>query len=200
MDTLNQTPSIENYLQRAVYWYIKDEDTFLASTSGHRDETNAVVPASMLNNCHPELATTLREMIHFNNRTGLARANGRMVEASKDYLLGEYTELPTANGNRKMHVRLFEMEVIPSKGIVRVGGQAITLKHISSPAGLVALATPSDYGSYGILVEDMNRLFAGWDKRLVIGAELGLQGRDLMKYVLNESPSLNNTVSDLTFD
>lgn len=143
-----------------------------------------------LSTLHPGLPDSLRALLAWIESEGrLGSAEGTLVRATLKAL--QNTSWSFEDGKTKDLRCSYIHDVVPDKKMVKITGDMFTVSNLPGPV----FATSAGFTTVPFRRTSIDKQYPGWDARLSIGKELGVDTEELMHSVFSKtlSPSADMT-------
>lgn len=200
---MSNSYTVDKMLYKTDCWSIIDNDTFLAHTTDDDFlELDVEVSASELNELHPLFADAVRASVE-QSRTKFGRAYvfGNILEATLLYLSkGAVTFKDTYKTER--HYLSIDDIVVPEGSYkeVWIKGTEIYLETANIGGIVVPFVTICAPRQSHVLNTHLDELYPGWERRLKICLELGVEKEELFNQVFTTNSLVVPNFTDITFD
>lgn len=142
---------------------------------------------------HPMLGPAIRARIEHNlSIKAEPRVKGGDVIAMLDVLTSNYTVLTDADGQKRSMLDLIHFDN-PGDGDVSIGGFEVDIGFFEHNGQRYPFVRDVDPKTFTVECKTLSIEHPGWDTRLRMGQDLGLEWNELMQYVFS-TPTTSQTV------
>lgn len=197
----SERPDLEQLLAKAVDWLIHPDGRFQATIVRQVTLVPFNVSLEELQSRHPLLPYVIEALANYEDpATQVRRTRGPLV-LNTLAVLDNKTVLAW---NEEQGFETFNWfgKIEPSqtvRDLIVVTGQMFHLRKHSDVGPSVPLVLDSAVQQMSIPCSHLSRIYPNWEKRLAVGQELGLQGRDLGRFVCEKTQPFDVVMGEVCF-
>lgn len=203
MTELNTEPlSTERLIKSGIQWSLSESGILSVAIMG---DDGDLYPHSVTDKdlaaIHEKLPHAVHAFLDYNQKYYRAHVIfGEEVRDTLSMLQSETIEIDNGN-NKYLFISLEGIEPGETPAEVVLHGVTLRTSKCQSPVGPILIASRRASTQLTVAIENLEKQFPGWEKRLEVGRQLGIVNAELFQYVFTEDHLLRvpTELSGLTF-
>lgn len=185
---MTKIPSMQKLLEAGSAWEVLDTDNFKVRTP----EGNVTVPSTLLEAEHPYFAAVLREMLTYGKEVA-GHLDGSVVYFTHELLVYGSVDVVDTDDVPKTIVDISEpISYSALAETITLDCVVLEVKNTEIDGQIFPFAIYESWQRIKVAKDELSKTYPGWENRLLAGKDLGLRERELMHYMFNVKPDLDN--------